>query len=373
MKLREAVGSLLIVGLEGVSVNPLEAAWLKLIRPAGIILFRRNIEAAGQVQSLLQTASRLCAGPAFRCIDLEGGLVDRLRDLVAPMPSAAIVAATRNKKASREHGRLIGDEIAMFGFNTTFAPVLDLALPASASVMRTRSSAAKAEDVIAYAGSFLSGLKKAGVVGCGKHFPGLGGGTLDSHLAMPEIDRGWQQLWEEDLLPYRKLRRDLPIVMISHAAYPRVKGDHGRISGPASVSQHWIHEVLQKKIGYRGLVLSDDMEMGGLLTRASLEEASIAAILAGTHLLEICKEPALIVRTFEALLSEAERSSAFRRKVLRAAKHVERQKARLLSRASVEQAPTSKDIDAMRGRITAFSVGIEKLSAVASRKVKSRG
>ena len=373
MKLREAVGSLLIAGLEGVELGALESAWLRLIRPAGIILFRRNIEDAGQVHALLQSSSRLCAGPALRCVDLEGGLVDRLRDLVARVPSAAAVAATRCRKLSYEHGRLIGDEIAMVGFNTTLAPVLDLALPASAEVMRTRSSAANAKDVIAYAGPFLKGLKKAGVVGCGKHFPGLGGGTLDSHLATPEIDRGWQQLWEDDLLPYRKLRKDLPVVMISHASYPRVKGARGTVSEPASISRHWIHEVLQRKIGYRGLVLSDDMEMGGVLTRMSIEEASIAAILAGTHLLEICKEPALILRTFEAVLSESERSSVFRRKVLHAAVHVEKQKVRLLSRPTAEQPADPDALEAMRKRITLFDSEVQRMNALITKKTKSRG
>ncbi len=373
MKLREAVGSLLIVGLEGIELSEHEKAWLKLIQPAGVILFRRNIEEAGQVFSLLQTAATYCGGPALRCIDLEGGLVDRLRDLVARVPAAADVAATSSKKLYRMHGRLVGDEVAMLGFNTTFAPVLDLALPASAGVMRTRSSARSPEDVTVYGAQFLTGLKAAGVLGCGKHFPGLGGGTLDSHHAMPEIDRGWQQLWEEDLLPYRKLRRALPLVMISHAAYPRVKGGRGEVSGPASVSKYWIREILQRKIGYRGLVLSDDMEMGGVLTKLSIEQASIAAVLAGTHLLEICKEPTLILRTYEALLSEAERSPAFRKQVERAATHVKKRKSALLKRSKAHAAPSVDAVDAMKQRVAAFSALVTKTKEAVRGKAKSHG
>ena len=363
MNLREAVGSLLIVGLEGPELSTLEQAWLKLIRPAGIILFRRNIHEAGQVHALLQSASRLCQGPSLRCVDLEGGLVDRLRDLVAATPSAAEVAAAQSKKLSRQHGQLIGEEVALLGFNTTFAPVLDLALPASAGVMRTRSSAATAEAVIAHVAPFLAGLRKAKVLSCGKHFPGLGGGTLDSHVATPEIDRGWQQLWDEDLLPYRKLRRDLPMVMISHAQYPRVKAGRGTNSGTASVSRFWIHDILRRKIGYRGLVLSDDMEMGGILGLKSIEEASVAAILAGTDLLEVCKEPALILRSYEALLSEAERSSAFGRKVLQAASRVRRHKAALPRKTVPDVAPAPEDIEAMRTRISMFAAEVQKTNA----------
>ena len=359
MHLREAVGSLLIVGLEGTELTPVETAWLRLVRPSGVILFRRNIEEAAQVYSLLESSAKLTAGPTFRCIDLEGGLVDRLRDLIAPMPSAAEVAATGKKKLFREHGRLIGKELSLLGFNTTFAPVLDLALPVSAQVMRTRVAAAEPTAVVRYATEFLAGLAKAGVLGCGKHFPGLGGGTLDSHHAMPEIDRGWQQLWEDDLLPYRKLRRQMPFVMVSHAAYPRVK----QTRGPASVSSFWIREVLQRKIGYRGLVLSDDMEMGGILTQHSIEEASIAAINAGTHLIEVCKEPALVLQTYEALLTEAEKSSAFRQKIKRAALHVARHKKRLLSKQRAATAPTASDAQAMRESILAFSKTVKQTHA----------
>ncbi len=371
MNLRQAVGSLLIVGVEGTALSAVETAWLRLIRPAGVILFRRNIEEAVQVHGLLQAVSGLCKGPAFRCVDLEGGLVDRLRDLVARMPSAAEVAATGKAKLFREHGRLIGDEIALLGFNTTFAPVLDLALPISSAVLRTRAAARHSQDVIRYASGFLAGLKKAGVLGSGKHFPGLGGGTLDSHQAMPEIDRGWQQLWEEDLLPYRKLRRRLPFVMVSHASYPRVKAPKEK-NGPASISKYWIGEVLQKKISYNGLVLSDDMEMGGILTQRSIQEASIAAIEAGTHLLEVCKDPALIFGTYEALLSEAERSRAFRRKVERAAMHVERQKRRLLGDGQMTGVPAGVAIDSMRQRVTHFSAVVTEAAMKEQTHVASR-
>ncbi len=357
MTLRQAVGSLLIVGLEGTELSPVETAWLRLIRPSGVILFRRNIEEAAQVYALLQSASALSHGPAFRCVDVEGGLVDRLRDLIAPMPSAAEVAATGKKKIFLEHGRLIGEETALLGFNTTFAPVLDLALPISAEVMRTRSTSPDPLVVIAYAQSFLAGLAKAGVLGCGKHFPGLGGGTLDSHHAMPEIQRSWDQLWEEDLLPYRKLRAELPMVMVSHAAYPRVKTKQK--TGPASISSFWITKVLRDRIGYRGLVLSDDMEMGGILTQHSIQEASIAAIVAGTHLLEICKEPALVLGTYEALLTEAERSVVFRRKVEQAAAHVQRRKKRLLGKWKVGAVPDATAVEAMRERVRQFADAVK--------------
>ncbi len=356
VSLRKQVGSLFIVGLEGTSLSATETAWLRLLQPSGVILFRRNIEDAEQVHALLSAVAATAEGPMFRCIDVEGGLVDRLRDLVAPMPSAAAVASTASKRLSFAHGRLIGEELRLVGLNTTFAPVLDLALPASTGVMRTRVAGLTGEEVIAYADPFLKGLAKAGVLGSGKHFPGLGGGKLDSHAMMPEIDRGWEQLWKEDLLPFRKLQRKLPFVMVSHGAYPRVK----QSSGPASLSKFWITDILRRKIGYRGLILSDDMEMGGVLGQQSIEEASVAAIAAGTHLIEVCKEPALILQAYEAVLTEAERSRAFRIKVERTAAHVSRRKRRLLRRDRLPPVAKTDELQAMRKRVERFMTQVQK-------------
>jgi beta-N-acetylhexosaminidase len=356
VSLRKQVGSLFIVGLEGTAQTPTETAWLRMLQPSGVILFRRNIETPAQVKDLLTAFNAATQTKTFRCVDVEGGLVDRLRDMVAPMPSAAAVASAKSRKLSLEHGRLIGEELSLLGLNTTFAPVLDLALPVSAHVMRTRVAGRTAQDVIEYAEPFLQGLRKSGVLGCGKHFPGLGGGALDSHAKMPAIDRGWEQLWSEDLLPFRKLHRKLPFLMVSHGAYPRVKGS----SGPASLSKFWITDVLRREIGYRGLILSDDLEMGGVLGEQSIAEASIAAIAAGTHIIEVCKEPALILQSYEAVLAEAEHSRTFRRKVERAAAHVQKHKRRLLRNNQLHAAATSDQLQSIRRKIELFTAKVQK-------------
>ena len=307
MTIRQAAGSLLVVGLSGIELTGLERAWLKLVRPAGIILFRRNIVEARQTRALLAESTAYCDGANLRCVDIEGGTVDRLRDAVAPMPSAQAVAQTGKLALMRKQGELIAREAAAFGFNCTLAPVLDLALPISAGVMGTRAVAPNPVDVVTYGRAFLAGLVSHGVVGCGKHFPGLGGGNLDSHLVTPEIDRAWPQLWSEDIVPYQALATSLPMIMINHAVYPATRsGLHS-----ATVSAYWIGTILKKRIGYRGLIISDDMEMGGILKFMHIEEAAIGAVRAGIHLLEICKSPELILGCYEALIREGERSAAF--------------------------------------------------------------
>lgn len=316
--LRHRVGSLLIVGVEATSLTTMETAWLRSIEPSGLLLFRRNIESAKQVHSLFLQASAVVQQPLFRCIDLEGGTVDRLRDMVGRTPSAAEVAATRAPSLFLEHGLLIGRMLQALGFNVDLAPVLDLALPPALEVMRTRVVSADPQEVCEYARAFLNGLKMREVLGCGKHFPGLGGGALDSHLATPKITRTWEQIWQQDLLPYRTLGASLPMIMVNHAAYSKIE----RPLRPASLSRFWIQEVLRGKLRYRGLIVSDDMEMRGVLNQTSPESAAIEAIAAGTDLLEICQRADRILSTHEALLRETERSPAFARCITRAAARV---------------------------------------------------
>ena len=192
-RLRQAAGSLLVVGLGGTDLTGLERAWLKLVRPAGIILFRRNISGARQTRALLAEATSLCAANSLRCVDVEGGTVDRLRDALAPIPSVQAVAKAARQPGksalNREHGELIARGVKAFGFNTTLAPVLDLALPDSVEVMGTRAAAIAPAGVVEYARGFLSGLAANGVVGCGKHFPGLGGGEAGARFG----DRIWRR------------------------------------------------------------------------------------------------------------------------------------------------------------------------------------
>jgi beta-N-acetylhexosaminidase len=360
VNLRHAAGSLLVVGLSGTELTALERAWLKLVRPAGVILFRRNIEDALQTRSLLDQATALCAPHSFRCVDVEGGTVDRLRDALAPMPSAQAVAIAARHTGRcalvREHGELIARAVKAFGFNTTLAPVLDLALPASADVLGSRAAGETADQVIEYARNFLAGLAAHKVVGCGKHFPGLGGGSLDSHAETPAIHRSMRELWSEDLAPYRDLRNELPMVMVNHAAYPKTPGKNL----PASVSPYWITTLLRKRIGYRGIIFSDDLEMGGILKFMSIEEAVIAAIRAGMGLLEICHTPEIILRAFESLIAEGERSAAFSKLLIARASETATAQAKLFA-SGVSPALTAKQFEALRARISRFGETIRSV------------
>jgi len=360
-ELRHAAGSLLVVGLTGKELSDMERAWLKVIRPAGIILYRRNIADVTQTRGLLTEATSFCCTHHPTFVDVEGGVVNRLNLALAPLPSAQAVATamlrTGKKALAREHGELIARAVAAFGFNTSLAPMVDLALPDSAEVLGTRCPAANPADVIAYARGFLAGLKSRGIVGCGKHFPGLGGGTLDTHVETPAIGRTWSEMWSEDLVPYRELRNEMPIVMMNHAAYPNTPG--GEL--PASVSKFWIGQILRRRIGYRGIVLSDDLEMGGILKFMPIEEAAVAAIRTGSDLVEICHHPEPILLAYEALVAEAERSAAFRKILLERARQTEKLRARTFPK-KMPPALSEKQFEALRDWIMRFSETIDAIA-----------
>jgi len=313
-----SIGQLLIIGFDATEMSPRLASLLTKLQPAGVILFARNISAADQAHRLLRECQRCVQAPLFTCVDLEGGQVDRFRDVLGPTPSAADVFSTGDRKLFRKHGHLIGENCRALGFNVNFAPVLDLAFAASKSVMGSRAVSANPKEVVAYAREFLHGLRDAGVLACGKHFPGLGEANLDTHQELPNVGKSLKKLWAEDLVPYRLLRRELPLVMISHAAFPAVTKDRT----PASLSKKWINEILREKIGYRGLIISDDLEMGGVLAAAPIEQAAIGHIRAGGDLALICHQEDFIVRAHEALIHEAERDRQFAKRVQESARRV---------------------------------------------------
>jgi beta-N-acetylhexosaminidase len=308
---QELVGQLLIVGFDGTEMSPHLSSLLTRLQPGGVILFARNIAGAQQTYQLLKDCQARVSTPLFTCVDLEGGRVDRFRNVLGPAPSAAEVFVTGDRKVFHMHGRIIGNCCRALGFNTDFAPVVDLALEASRTVMSSRAVSADPKHAVLYAREFLAGLRAAGVLGAAKHFPGLGEANLDTHHELPSVSKPWKKLWAEDIYPYRVMRRELDMVLIGHANYAAVTRD----GSPASLSKKWISGILRKKIGYRGLIVSDDLEMGGVLKAAPIEQAAVEFVRAGGDLCLICQQEEFVSRAFEALSNEAERNRRFAHRV----------------------------------------------------------
>jgi len=345
--LRTQVGQTLIMGFDGVEMSAKLRTTLETLQPAGVILFARNVKEPRQTWELLKECRRAVAAPLFLCVDMEGGTVDRLRNVVAPIPSAAAVGSSANRKLFQLHGYVVGQECRALGFNTDFAPVVDLAFEPSRSVLTSRTVSADPKKMAVYAGAFLRGLSQAHVLGCGKHFPGLGEANLDTHHQLATISKPWKRLWEEDLYPYRVLHRRMPFIMVAHAAYSSLS----RGKAPASISPKWISEILRRKIGYKGLIVSDDLEMGGVQAALPIGDAAVASLKAGADIFLVCHNEKAVWTTYEAVFKMAECDSRFRSRVAEASRHVLAFKKRCPELKRSHPIPTTAIVDKLHRAI----------------------
>ncbi|HEY4934577.1 MAG TPA: beta-N-acetylhexosaminidase [Terriglobales bacterium] len=362
LDLRQQVGQLLIMGFDGTGMSARLRSMLGTLYPGGVILFKRNIVEAAQTHALLHEAQKTVTTTMFRCVDMEGGTVDRFRDVIAPIPSVADVAACGSPKLFRKQGKLIGQQLRALGFNTDFAPCVDLRFAESKGALGSRTASADPRETVRYAREFLRGLGDAGILGCGKHFPGLGGASLDSHHGLPSTDKSWERLWSEDLVPYREMRKEFPFVMVAHISYPRITGDNI----PSSLSKKWISEILRRKIGYRGLVISDDLDMGGVLNSASIEDAAVETLRAGSDLFLVCQKEEHVWRAYEAVFKRAESDKAFAKLIALKAKRVSRFKTKSSELSSRMSPPPSQGkVDILRRRVWEFTEELRAHSIVA--------
>ena len=360
--LRSQVGQLLIMGFDGTEMSPKLRTMISTLQPGGVILFRRNIEGVQQAYDLVQECRKSIQIPAFMCVDLEGGTVDRLRDVVAPAPSVQEVVTAGRKKLFRKHGRILGEESRAFGFNVDFAPVLDLRFEPSLKVLTSRTVSADPRQTVRYARELLKGLRDAGVLGCGKHFPGLGEANLDTHHELTSIRKPWKKMWKQDLAPYRDLRKEMPFVMVAHAAYPEVTKDNT----PASISKKWITDILRKKLGYNGLVICDDLEMGAVLKAAPVEEAARITLEAGSDIFLVCHNEEFVWKAYETVLTTAEKDKKFAARVAQAADRVLAFKKKSKELRWKPKPPSQRTIDKLRCAIWEFCEEI-RLDADAAR------
>ena len=265
--------SRLVVGLEGLIPTPHERAFLEKRRPLGVLLHPQNLESAAQAAALVEEIRAACNPSPLLFVDQEGGPVDRLGPLLGvSFPSAASLA-DKGVDRIQECAYLMGRAARLLGLDVDFAPVLDLAQPGTgAVVLAGRCYGFHAEDVVIAGMVFLHGLARAGIVSCVKHFPGLGRGPVDSHAALPVVDAHDVDLMVTDVAPFAKLARAADGVMVGHGAYPGFTGDET----PASLSPR-IQAILRERIGWDGVVFSDDLGLGALGAMTLPDRVSAAA------------------------------------------------------------------------------------------------
>jgi beta-N-acetylhexosaminidase len=315
LTLEQKIGQLLYIGLPGTEFDADTRALVEDIQPGGVIIFGRNVVAPEQLRSLLDSVRETVRVEPLLGIDQEGGLVDRLRKICTPMPSARTIRQHGDLAAARSLGKITGEALRLLGFNMNFAPVLSIMTDDRdllSNGLYSRSYGRSPGEVLGYTMVYLRGLQGQGCLGCAKHFPGIGAGEVDSHEEMPIINLDHDALIAQDLAPYIELfqREDniVHAVMVSHGGFPKVDLRHGTAGGrliPASINPQIVTKLLREELGYTGLVVTDDLEMGAIARHYEIEETVRLAIEAGEDMLLICARPDLIRRGFDSLLQAA--------------------------------------------------------------------
>jgi beta-N-acetylhexosaminidase len=312
----EQIGQFFFIGLPGTELDSEARALIEEVKPGGIILFGRNIEAPQQVRSLLDGARALLSVPPLVGVDQEGGLVDRLRDIFPPMPSARAIRQHGDLSGVRKLGHITGEVLRMLGFDMNFAPVMSIITQERSQLtngLYSRSFGRSPGEVLGYTTVYMRGLQATGILGCLKHFPGIGAGEVDSHIEMPLVPLSRDDLLAQDLAPYIELfqRADdrVRVVMVSHGGFPNIdikKGTTGGLIEPASISSSIVTNLLRQELGYKHLVVTDDLEMGAIAKHCEIEDAVVRAFNAGEDMLLICATPETIRRGYRALLAAAQ-------------------------------------------------------------------
>ena len=282
----DKVGQLLMIGIHGTTLNDDAKFMLNEYRVGGIILFDRNMESKDQVKTLIADINKAgkSAGltPLFLGIDQEGGAVARMDDKLIKVPPAEEVGKMPVEQAV-SLAKQSGAELKDLGFNINFAPVADLGLTYG------RSYSTSPDEVVRYAGAVGKAYDEAGLWYSYKHFPGIGKTDVDLHADTSIVPVSKETLLSEDTKVFvdliKQSKPNTYTIMVSHAMYPQIDSDY-----PASLSKAIITDWLRKDIGYNGVVVTDDMDMGALANHYTFGDMAVQSILAGSDILLVCHE-----------------------------------------------------------------------------------
>ena len=290
-----SLGQLILTGVPGPQLDPGTAALFRRVQPGAFILFGRNIENATQLRKLIDDLRDLSDVEPIVTIDQEGGRVSRLRLIGNEPPNAQQLRDKDDVGLIRRHGAITGRLLRLFGFNLDLCPVLDLSFDDDAdNSLRGRCYGKTVDQVVRNAGAFNDAMREHGIASCGKHFPGYTCAKSDAHYELPRIDRTREELDQNELAVFRAFcgigfqpmaRPGLvDSMMICHGWYPSLEPQ----KTPASLSRRVISDLLRGEMGFDGLVMTDDLDMGAILNDYSLKETISLAIGAGNDLAMIC-------------------------------------------------------------------------------------
>jgi beta-N-acetylhexosaminidase len=286
-------GAVLTTGIPGTRLDAATRDALQRIRPSGVILFRRNVESLPQLRELTSELHALPSRPLVS-IDHEGGKVMRVGAPFTDFPPARTVP---DQETAEALGRAMGRELAAAGIDIDFAPVLDVDSNPANPIIGDRAFSSDPDEVAALATAFARGMRATGLIPCGKHFPGHGDTDRDSHLELPVVRKTRAELDAVELVPFRAaIAADVPLLMTAHVLYPALDPER-----PATLSPTILQDLLRGELGYRGVVVSDDLEMRALSDDRAVPDAAVASLNAGCDWLLVCNDFDNTVRTAERL------------------------------------------------------------------------
>ena len=288
-ELKRALGQCLGVGFDGYTVPDEFRELIREYKIGSVILFRRNVQSYEQLCALCDELQRLIQKetglPAFIMADEECGSVSRLGHLTGATPSAMAIGVTGDKENARRIGRIAGEQLSAAGVNFNLAPVLDCFSNPDNTACGNRCFSSSPEEVAAFGLAYIRGLRETGVIACGKHFPGHGDTAVDSHLALPIVNKTLDEMRRVELVPFAAAVRDgVDAIMSAHVVFPAVEPE--RV--PSTVSRRVLTGLLREEMGFDGLIVSDAMEMHAVLDLFGVEEGVCRALLAGVDIALIC-------------------------------------------------------------------------------------
>jgi beta-N-acetylhexosaminidase len=315
MTLEEKVGQLLIVGFGGTSVTRHSRRWLTDRRVGGVALFSRNIKGFEQTARFARELHGLTKGhiPIFLALDQEGGNVIRVREGAMLLPGNMALGATREASLAYVAGQALGVDLRLLGFNMNLAPVLDVNSNPKNPVIGIRSYGERPELVAKLGAWYVRGQQEMGLVAVAKHFPGHGDTQSDSHFSMPAITADLNRLDAVELAPFKKaIEAGLDAVMTAHIALPQVTGDREL---PATLSKTILTDLLRKRLGFEGIVITDGLEMQGIVKKYGSGRAAVLAVLAGADMPMILWTRKVKEEVYQALLKAVEKGELSHRRL----------------------------------------------------------
>src|SRR6058998_4288654 len=281
----DLLGQLIMTGVPGKELDAKTADLFRRVQPGAFILFGRNIETPAQLRKLIDDLRDLSETEPIITIDQEGGRVSRLRLIGNEPPNAQQLRDKGNIDLIRRHGEITGRLLRLFGFNLDLCPVLDISFDDDAeNSLRGRCYGKNVEQVVSNAGAFNEAMRGQGIASCGKHFPGYSAATSDAHYQLPRIDRTREQLDQNELAVFREFVDKVDSMMICHGWYPCFESK----KTPATLSWRIITDLLRNELGFEGLIMTDDLDMGAILTGYRLDDTIRLAVHAGNDVVMIC-------------------------------------------------------------------------------------